>query len=212
MKKVSFMFFVFILFCFLLSGLASDSLDYRIGKGDTLEISVWGQPQLTRNITVRPDGKISFPFLVKDISAEGMTPEQLGSYITSHLSQEVKEPRATVIVTGFGSKKIWVLGEVSRPGAYPFIDRVTALEAIIQSGGYKSSACLESVVVIRNHSTAQQEAFIVNLAKVLRVKDADTVDALQAGDIVFVPRNFVAKLDTFLKFFTDKVSTGLFVR
>lgn len=191
--------------------LALDDLTYIIGKGDTLEISVWGFAELSRPLTVRPDGKISFPLVKDEIKAEGMTAQALGQQLALQLSKEIKEPKVTVIVTGFGSKKIWVLGEAVTPGAYPFTGEVTALKAIIQAGGYKNSACLENVVVIRNGRSPHPDAFVINLTKLINTKQAELDMILEPDDVVYLPRNIIAKLDSFIKFFTDKVSPAIYV-
>ncbi len=191
--------------------LAQEGLTYVIGKGDTLEVSVWGFSELSRPLTVRPDGRISFPLVADEINAEGLTPMQLSQQLSAELSRELKEPKVTVIVSGFGSKKIWVLGEAVTPGAYPFTGDMTALKAIIQAGGYKNSACLENVVVIRHGRTPRPDAFVINMAKLINVKEAQLDMILEPGDVVYLPRNVISKLDNFIKFFTDKVSPAIYV-
>ncbi|MCX5715731.1 MAG: polysaccharide biosynthesis/export family protein, partial [Candidatus Omnitrophica bacterium] len=93
-------------------------LIYAIGEGDTLDISVWQHPDLDRKVVVRPDGYVTFP-LVGDLRAVGYKPPELASSIKENLARLIKDPQVTVIVAGFGSKNIFVLGEVDKPGAYP---------------------------------------------------------------------------------------------
>ncbi|MBN2121415.1 MAG: polysaccharide biosynthesis/export family protein [Candidatus Omnitrophica bacterium] len=200
-----FAFFIWTNLCFSQSGVADDSL-YLIGKGDTLEISVWGYDELTRTITVRPDGRISFPLIDEDILAEGITPQSLKAKLTELLSIELKNPKVSVIITSFVSKRIWVLGEVSSPGAYPFTGKLSVLEAVVQAGGYKNSACLESAMIIRNFHTDKPEVFRVDLSKVISGEDVQAFE-LQASDVVYMPRHFIAKLDSFLNFFRRNVGT-----
>ncbi len=211
MKKISLILLVLVFSLLGIKGSAAqEEVSYTIGRGDTLEISVWGYPELIRTITVRPDGKISFPLLEQELIAEGKTPQQLNEEMIVHLSKEIKAPKVTVIVTGFGSKRIWVLGEVANPGVYPFIGKLTTLEAIIQAGGYKDSACLDSVMVIRNVSVPYPDVFSVNLAKVIRKKRNRSDIQLQAGDVVYLPRHFFAKVDNFLSFFRSNVNYGFY--
>lgn len=187
-----------------------NDIHYIIGKGDTLEISVWGYPEVSRTVVVRPDGRVSLPLLEEEVKADGITPQQLDEEITLKLSKELKDPKVSVIVTAFGSKKIWVLGEVATPGVYSFTGELTTLEAIAQAGGYKNTACLENVMVIRNGNTSNPQAFMVNLAQVIGKKDTQFDMNLQAGDVVYLSRHAIAKIDSFIRFFTDKVGPHLY--
>ncbi|MBN1793424.1 MAG: polysaccharide biosynthesis/export family protein [Candidatus Omnitrophica bacterium] len=209
MKKVITLLAVFVL-CLGQTGYAEDESSYLIGRGDTLEVYVWGYPELDHSIVVRPDGNISFPLIEGEIEAEGKTPEQLDRLLTTELSKELKDPKVTVIVARFSSKKIWVCGEVEEPGAYPFTGFATALESIIQAGGYKRSACLRSVLIIRNRDTRNPEAFLVNLDKVIKKQEITSDVWLQPGDIVYVPRSFISRVDGFLDFFKDAVHVGAY--
>lgn len=209
MKK--FCVFIFLTLLIIKPCFAREDLTYIIGKGDTLEISVWGFSELSRPLTVRPDGKISFPLVEEEIKAEGLTAQQLDQQLTLQISKEVKEPKVTVIVTGFGSKKIWVLGEAATPGVYPFAGEITVLEAVTQAGGYKNSACLENIVVIRNGRTPNPDAYVINLTKVIGKKGIGADMKLEPGDVVYLPRNIITRLDNFIKFFTDKVSPAIYV-
>jgi len=209
MKKFAAVLLV-LMVCWTHTGHAEENASYLIGRGDTLEVYVWGYPELDHSIVVRPDGNISFPLIEGEVKAEGKTPAQLDYTLTAELSKELKEPKVTVIVARFSSKKIWVCGEVEEPGAYPFTGFLTALESIIQAGGHKRSACLRSVLIIRNRDTANPEAFIVDLDKVIKKKEITADSWLQPGDVVCVPRSFISKVDGFLDFFRGTVDVGAY--
>jgi polysaccharide export outer membrane protein len=187
------------------SGGRACDITYSIGKGDTLEISVWGNPELTKTVTVRPDGNISLPLIDQEIKADGIKPSQLKDTLSVLYSKEIKNPKVSVIVTGFASKRIWVLGEVVTPGVYPFSGEVDVLQAIIQAGGYKNSAHLENVVVIRNVTSAKPDFYMINLANHINGKKSSAIN-LAPGDVVYLPRSVIAHIDSFIKFFTDKVA------
>ena len=182
-------------------GAIPTELYYTIGAGDTLDISVWQHPDLARVVAVRPDGRISFP-LVDDAYVSGLTPEQVDAVLTNEISKTIRKPSVTVIVTGFQSRGVYVLGEVNRPGRYTLTQPTTATEIIARAGQWRDSGVLTSVMVVRRGWTKQPKVYRVNLAKVVKEGDASKDMVLQDGDVVFIPRNFVKKLDNFLSFFT----------
>ncbi len=109
--------------------------DYVIGQGDVLEVFVWRNEQLSREVVVRPDGKISLP-LLQDIQAEGFTVVQLKSQITRRLNEHLDNPRVSVIVRSIDSYRVSVLGRVRNPGLYPITGKTTRAEAIARAGGF----------------------------------------------------------------------------
>src|ERR1700752_400113 len=113
--------------------------NYVIGSEDLLDISVWKEPELTRTVPVRPDGKISLP-LLNDVQAAGQTPTQLATHVTESLKRYVTDPQVTVIVTAINSQRIYVLGEVTRAGAYPMLPGMTVLQALSSAGGFTQYA------------------------------------------------------------------------
>ena len=107
--------------------------DYVIGADDTLQISVWKEPDLTESLPVRPDGKISLP-LLNDIPAAGLTPMQLKDSITEKLRKYIADPRVTVVVTAMNSRRVFVTGEVLHTGAMPLLPNMTILQALSAAG------------------------------------------------------------------------------
>ena len=187
------------------------TLAYVIGPGDTLAVNVWQQPDLSQAVTVRPDGRISTP-LMEDLYVSGLTPAQADAEITQRLSKTVRDPEVSVIMTGFGSKGVYVLGEVGRPGRYPLTAPTTAMEVIAQAGQWRDSGVLSSVMVVRRGWTKEPQIYRVDLTKVVKGGDVSKDMVLQDGDVVFIPRNFVAKLDSFLTYFSKHLfGTGGFI-
>jgi len=182
--------------------------NYKLGEGDNLDISVWQHPELDKRVVIRPDGYISFP-LVGDIKAAGLTPPQLTSSIRENLSRLIKDPQVTVIVSGFGSKNVFVLGEVTKPGVYPFRGGINILEAISQSGGWKNSAVLNSVMLVRNVFTDRPEAYRLNVYAIIKNGDFSQNLMLQPGDVVYVPKSFVANIGGFIE--NLKITVGAYV-
>lgn len=181
---------------------------YAIGEGDSLDISVWQHPELDRKVFVRPDGYISFP-LVGDINAKGSTPPQLASNIKENLSRLIKDPQVTVIVSGFGSKNIFVLGEVMKPGAYLFKGGINVLNAISEAGGWKNSAVLNSVMLVRKPFTEAPEAHRLDVYALIKKGDFSQNLPLEPGDIIYVPKSFVANIGGFIE--NLRITVGAYV-
>jgi polysaccharide export outer membrane protein len=159
---------------------------------------VWQHPELDRRVVVRPDGFVSFS-LVGDIKATSLTPPQLASNITENLSKLLRDPKVTVIVAGFGSKNIFVLGEVDKPGVYQFRGGVNVLEAISLAGGWKNSAVLNSVMLVRRVFTDQPEGYRLNVYNIIKHGDFTQNMNLEPGDVVYVPKSFVANIGGFIE-------------
>ena len=181
---------------------------YQMGEGDTIDISVWQHPELDRRVVVRPDGFVSFP-LVGDIKAASLTPPQLASGITESLSKLLKDPKVTVIVANFGSKNIFVLGEVGKPGVYQFRGGVNVLEAISLAGGWKNSAVLNSVMLVRRVFADQPEGYRLNVYNIIKHGDFSQNMNLEPGDVVYVPKSFVANIGGFIE--NLRVTVGAYV-
>lgn len=183
--------------------------NYIIGPGDVLEVNVWRHPDLTTEIRVRPDGKISFP-LIDEIYAGNLTPTALKKQITEKLSETIQDPRVNVNVISFKSKKIFVLGEVNKPGVYPFEGRVSVLDAVSKAAGYKEeTAAVRSVIVIRRGNTPKPEVKRIDLWSIITKANVSQDIYLEASDIVFVPKSFISNLNTFIDKFLTKTDPVL---
>src|ERR1700722_12077065 len=159
--------------------------NYVIGDQDVLDISVWKEPEVSRVVPVRPDGKISLP-LLNDVQAAGLTPGALAQQITESLKKYVTNPQVTVIVTTINSQRVYLLGEVSRPGAFPMIPGMTVLQAISSGGGFTQFARTKSIYVLRNEN-GKQVKYPFNYKEVINGKKPEQDIALKAGDTIVVP-------------------------
>src|ERR1700733_6383717 len=135
--------------------------NYVIGAQDVLDISVWKEPEISRIVPVRPDGKISLP-LLNDVQAAGLTPAQLAAQITDSLKKYVTNPQVTVIVTTINSQRVYILGEVTRPGAFPLLPNMTVLQALSSAGGFTQFAKVKSIFV-RRFENGKEEKFPLQL-------------------------------------------------
>jgi polysaccharide biosynthesis/export protein len=164
---------------------ATTDPNYIIGAQDVLDISVWKEPEITRTVPVRPDGKISLP-LLNDVQAAGLTPAQLNAEITSSLRKFVTDPEVTVIVEQINSQRVYILGEVTRPGAYPLLPGMTVLQALSSAGGFTQFANEKKMYVLRRVN-GNQEKYFFNYKDVLNGKRPEQNIALKAGDTIVVP-------------------------
>jgi len=154
---------------------------YIIGAGDVLAVHVWKQPEVTRRMPVRPDGKISLP-LLNDVQAAGMAPNQLASALGEALKRYITEPDVSVVVEQINSKKFYVMGEVARPGAYPLLSTTSVLQALIAAGGFRDFANTKKIQVLRG---SQRLAF--DYPAVVKGKQREQNVMLENGDTVVVP-------------------------
>jgi polysaccharide export outer membrane protein len=163
----------------------SDS-SYVIGATDVLSIDVWKEPNVSRSVPVRSDGKISLP-LIGELQAGGQTPQQLEQEITKRLQNFISEPQVTVIVTDSKSQKVNILGMVVRPGAYLLTGSTTVLDAVAMAGGFKDFAKQKSVYVLRQAPDGTQKRIAFNYKDVIKGKNPEQNIRLQAGDTVVIP-------------------------
>jgi polysaccharide export outer membrane protein len=159
---------------------------YVIGANDVLSINVWKEPDVSRSVPVRSDGKISLP-LVGELQASGQTPRQLEQEIAKRLQNYISEPEVTVIVTDSKSQKVNLLGMVARPGAYLLTSSTTVLDAIAMAGGFKDFAKQKSIYVLRQAPDGTQQRIPFNYKDVIKGKSPEQNIRLQAGDTVVVP-------------------------
>ncbi len=164
---------------------ATEDPNYTIGPQDVLDISVWKEPELTRSVPVRPDGKISLP-LLNDVQAAGLTPSQLAAQITTSLKKFVTEPQVTVIVAAINSQRVFIIGEVLRPGAFPLLPGMTVLQALSSAGGFTQFASLGKIYVLRNED-GKQTKHPFNYKAAINGKQVDQNFLLKAGDQIVVP-------------------------
>lgn len=159
---------------------------FVIGANDVLVINVWKEPEISRTLPVRTDGKISLP-LVGDVEAAGHSPKQLQEEITKKLQTYMANPEVTVIVQEIKSQTFNVLGEVMRPGSFVIAKPTTILDAIALAGGFRDFAKKKGVYVIRRTADGKQEKFAFNYNEVVKGKGLEQNIDLRPNDTVVVP-------------------------
>lgn len=160
--------------------------DFIIGNGDVLNINVWKQPDLSRSVPVRSDGKVSLP-LIGEVKAAGQTPLKLEEELTSKFQPYLAEPEVTVIVEQINSEKFNILGRVAKPGSYPLVNPTTVLDAIALAGGCRDFAKQKSIYILRRQPDGSETRLPFNYQDVIKGKDtAQNID-LQPRDTIVVP-------------------------
>jgi polysaccharide export outer membrane protein len=151
-----------------------------------LAVTVWKEPEISRAVPVRPDGKISLP-LVGELQATGRTPLQLEQDIAARLKTYITNPDVTVIVQEINSEKFNVLGRVVKPGSYPLTASTTVLDAIATAGGFQDFAKQKGVYILRKVSGGGQTRLAFNYKDVIKGKHPEQNIKLEPGDTVIVP-------------------------
>ena len=159
--------------------------NFVIGNEDVLAISVWKEPELSRVIPVRTDGKISIP-LIGELQASGKTPKQLQAEITGGLQSFISEPEVTVIVQEIKSLRFNILGHVQKPGSYLLSPPMTLVDAIAIAGGFRDFAKTKSIYVLRDDG-GKQVRLPFNYKQVIRGSHSDQNIQLQPRDTIVVP-------------------------
>mgnify|MGYP000956546365 CR=1 FL=1 len=190
---------------------AASATEYVVGDDDVLHISVWQNDDLNMEVVVRPDGKISFP-LIGDVSARGMTITQLDEEITRRLGEYIRSPEVSISLRKIGGSKVILLGEIQKPGVYSMAGQKTVLEAVGMAGGFTRDAVSSSIILIRG-GLVNPKAQRINLTKALKGRDFIKNNVvLQAEDVVFVPKKFIADVNYFLGLIVDPLSKGAYIR
>ena len=159
---------------------------YLVGEGDVLAVRVWKNPELSVEVPVRPDGMISVP-LLNDVKAAGMTTEELKAEITKRLAEYITAPDVTVVVLQANSKRVFVLGEVQRPGPIPLASQLTVLDALSAAGGFTAFANDHDVRIIRRGAEGQESEYGFNYPRYVSGRAPGTNIVLQPGDTIVVP-------------------------
>lgn len=164
---------------------ATDDPNYAIGPDDEVNVNVWKEPDISRTVSVRPDGKISLP-LLNDIQAAGLTPMQLSSEISERLKKFIESPQVTIIITKSNSQRVFILGEVSRAGAYSLLPNMTMLQALSSAGGFTQFANLKKIYVLRTEN-GKQIRLPFNYKEVVSGRRPEQNISLKPGDTIVVP-------------------------
>jgi polysaccharide export outer membrane protein len=164
---------------------AADSDSYVIGPEDVLDIFVWKETELSRKVPVRLDGKISIP-LVGEIQAAGLTPLKLKEQLIQKLKEYVEMPNVTVTVLEANSFKVYISGQVAKPGAYPLRSETTFLQFVTMIGGFTEWANQRKVLLIRKEQ-GKEKRYIINYKKIISGDDPSQNMVLKSGDTIIVP-------------------------
>ena len=159
---------------------------FMIGNDDVLAINVWKEPDISRSIPVRSDGKISLP-LVGEVQATGQTPLKLEQEIAAKLKRYIAEPEVTVIVQQINSQKFNILGQVTRPGSYAIANAATVLDAIAVAGGFRDFAKQKSIYILRQSADGSQTRLRFNYKEVVKGQNPAQNIKLLPRDTIVVP-------------------------
>jgi polysaccharide export outer membrane protein len=158
---------------------------YVIGPDDVLSIVFWRDKEMSADVVVRPDGKISLP-LLNDIDAAGFTPEQLNARLAAAAGKYIQDPTATVVVKEIHSRKVYITGNVAKPASYSLSGDMTVLQLIALAGGLAEYADAKSITIMRTEN-GRAESFKFNYKDVIKQKNVQQNILLKPGDTVIVP-------------------------
>jgi polysaccharide biosynthesis/export protein len=171
---------------------------YRLQPGDVLEVQYRYSPEFNQTVTVQPDGYISLE-IGGDLKVAGFTIEETRQAILRQASKRLQDPVTTIVLKEFQRPYFVVAGEVATPGKIEMRERVTAIQAIMLAGGMKETAKSSQVVVFRKINSDLAEVKLLNLKSIRRTSDLENDLTLQAGDMVYVPRDKISKIERFMK-------------
>jgi len=171
---------------------------YHLQPGDVLEVQFRYSPEFNQTVTVQPDGYITME-IGGDLKVAGFTVAQTREAILRQASTRLQDPVATVILKEFQKPYFVVSGEVGTPGKIEMRERVTALQAIMLAGGPKETAKSSQIIVFRNINADFAEVKILNLKSIKKTSDLENDMTLQAGDMVYVPRDKISKIERFMR-------------
>jgi len=159
---------------------------YTVKPGDILSVSVWKEPDLQGPVLVRPDGAFSFP-LAGQMDARNKTVQELQQMVTERLKKFISDPVVTVSVQEIKGNKVYVIGQVTKPGEFIVNPRVDVMQALSMAGGTTPFAALGDIMILRRTDGGQQQAQPFRYTDVIRGKNLEQNITLQAGDVVVVP-------------------------
>jgi polysaccharide export outer membrane protein len=171
---------------------------YRLQPGDVMEVQYRYSPEFNQTVTVQPDGYITLE-IGGDLKVAGFTIEETRQAVLRQASKRLQDPVATIVLKEFQKPYFVVAGEVATPGKIEMRERVTAIQAIMLAGGMKETAKSSQVVVFRKINSDIAEVKLLNLKSVRRTSDLENDLTLQPGDMVFVPRDKISKIERFMR-------------
>lgn len=180
--------------------------EYRLQRGDVLDIKFFYASELNESVTIRPDGRIALQ-LIGEVDALHTTPRELTHTLRTRYTGILTNPEITILIRNFAGQKVYVGGEVTNPGLIPFDGRLTLLQALVQVGWIKKSATLRNVVILRNTSQQGPVVLLVDVRQQVRPTTAPRGESptLQPFDVVYVPQSAISKANDFVEQYLDKL-------
>ncbi len=191
------------------STIPATTYEFFLGVGDAIDIEVYRHTDLNKSLQIEESGKINYP-LIGDVTAAGLTAIQLRNNIQAALAKYLVDPQVMVSVKGMHSQKVYVLGEVAKPGVFTMVTPMNIFEAISQAGGFTLDAKNESVMVIRGDRTKPQ-LLQLDLASVLSKGNISQDIQIRGGDIVYIPPTYIADVSRFSVYLKNILSPILMV-
>jgi polysaccharide export outer membrane protein len=160
--------------------------EYIIGPTDVLDVSVWKEPDISRTVTVRPDGKISLP-LVGELNASGQTPVQLQALIREKLATYITNPEVTILMHDARSGAVSIFGKVAKAGSYPLTKQMTVLDVIAAAGGFKDYAKFTKIYVLRVQADGTTARYKFNFKEVIKGQNLSQNILVEPRDTIYIP-------------------------
>ncbi|MBI4833823.1 MAG: polysaccharide biosynthesis/export family protein [Planctomycetes bacterium] len=180
-------------------------IEYKISANDVIEVFVWKNEDLSRDVTVRPDGKISLP-LIGETLAEGKTLEELDDELTRKYAEYLVSPDISLVVKKFAEEKVFALGEVSRPGVYTISGTLSLVDLVSQAGGWTKAAKISNVFIIRGTVAKEPDVILVNMKEIMRGNTRGNV-VLYPKDIVYIPSTVISDVGKFISEYIGPIYT-----
>lgn len=184
---------------------------YKLNPGDVIEVIYRYTPEFNQTATIQPDGFVMLE-IVGELKIGSLTVEQARQKILENAAKRLKEPVVNLLLKEFQKPYFVVSGEVVSPGKFEMNKNVTALEAVLLAGGFKDSAKSSQILVFRKINSDTAEVKLLNLRGIRKTSDLEQDFALEAGDMVMVPRNAITKVERYAKFANIASIFGIFLR
>jgi protein involved in polysaccharide export with SLBB domain len=186
---------------------------YRIQAGDQLDVKLYYNSDLNETVTVRPDGAISLQ-LIGELRAAGATPGELSATLKTEYGKQLRDPEVTVIVRAFAAQRVYVDGEIGKPGVVEIPGQMTLMQALAAAGGAKRTARLSEIVIIRYYPEKGRRVLTADLRRAASPDHPAAADSnLQPLDVVFVPRTRIANVNNWVDLYIKNnlpVTFGIF--
>jgi polysaccharide biosynthesis/export protein len=182
--------------------------NYILGVGDQIDVNVFGEPDLSRTVTIKPDGIIALP-LINQVKAGGKTVPQLEAELAGMYAKYLRSPSVSIIVRQFRMPRVYVMGEVTKPGRYDLTEDMSVLDALTAAGGPTDKGNLDGLQLARVEN-GKSKAIPVKMNQVVQGKDAQQNLKLQNGDLVYVPRRGMSLLEILQSIGALRMVLGLF--